>query len=395
MNREDDDARRAAARDGGPPSREAARARVEQHNHEPPFALCGPTRTLIADGVRHRYRDVGAAQAALRSGEAPIVLGALPFDVTRPAALLAPEAVTATDGPPDWPVGALPPVRVAQAIPAPPDYRDRIRRACEQLAADDNPLHKVVLARALRLVADAPLDARVILRRLIAADPAAYGYLVDLSAAGEEYAGAALVGASPELLVARRGDHVECRPFAGSAPRAADPDTDAANGAALAASAKNRHEHQLVIETIRTALEPLCDELSIAAEPQLSSTAAVWHLCTPIAGRLRETSTTAIDLALALHPTPAVGGVPTKPAMRLIAELEGDRGFYAGAVGWCDARGDGRWVVSLRCAQLSADRRVALARAGGGIVAESDPDDEVAETTTKFGTILNALGVER
>lgn len=362
---------------------------------QPPFALCGPTRALIADGVRHGYGDVGAAQAALRSGEAPIVLGALPFDVTSPAALLTPETVSATERPPDWPAAGLPAVRVAQAVPPPLDYRDRIRRACEQLAAADNPLHKVVLARALRLVADAPLDARVILRRLIAADPAAYGYLVDLSAAGGEYAGAVLVGASPELLVARRGDRVECRPFAGSAPRGAEPDADAANGAALAASAKNRHEHQLVIETIRAALEPLCDELSIGDEPQLSSTATVWHLCTPISGRLRETSTTAMDLALALHPTPAVGGVPTKAATQLIAELEGDRGFYAGAVGWCDARGDGRWVVSLRCAQLSADRRTALARAGGGIVAESDPDDEVAETTTKFGTILNALGVEQ
>lgn len=362
---------------------------------QPPFALCGPTRSLIADGVRHRYGDVGAAQAALRSAEVPIVLGALPFDVTGPAALLTPESVSVTDGPPDWPAGGLPAVRVAQAVPPPLDYRDRVRRACEQLAAADNPLHKVVLARALRLVAEAPLDARVILRRLIAADPAAYGYLVDLSSAGDEYAGAALVGASPELLVARRGDRVECRPFAGSAPRATDPDADAANGAALAASAKNRHEHRLVIEAIRAALEPLCDELSIAAEPQLSSTATVWHLCTPISGRLRETSTTAVDLALALHPTPAVGGVPTEAAMQLIAELEGDRGFYAGAVGWCDARGDGRWVVSLRCAQLSADRRSALARAGGGIVAESDPDDEVAETTTKFGTILNALGVEQ
>ncbi|OBH61444.1 hypothetical protein A5685_25025 [Mycobacterium colombiense] len=384
MSREDDDARRAAAREG-----------VEHLHREPPFALCGPTGTLIADGVRRRYDDVGAAQAALRSGEAPIVLGALPFDVTRPAALLTPEAVNATNGPPDWPADGLPPVRVAEAAPAPADYRDRIRRACEQLAATDNPLDKVVLARALRLVAEAPLDARVILRRLIAADPAAYGYLVDLTAAGDEYAGTALVGASPELLVARSGERVECRPFAGSAPRAADPQTDAANGAGLAASAKNRHEHRLVIETIRAALEPLCDDLSIAAEPQLSSTATVWHLCTPITGRLRDTSSTAIDLALALHPTPAVGGVPTKAAMRLITELEGDRGFYAGAVGWCDARGDGRWVVSLRCAQLSADRRGALARAGGGIVAESDPDEEVAETTTKFGTILNALGVEQ
>lgn len=384
MSSEDGDAARAAAREG-----------VEHLNTEPPFALCGPTRTLVADGVRRRYDDVGAAQAALRAGDAPIVVGALPFDVTRPAALLTPQAVNVTDGPPDWPGDRLPPVRVAEAVPAPADYRDRVRRACEQLAAADNPLDKVVLARALRLVADAPLDARVILRRLVAADPAAYGYLVDLTAAGGEYAGTALVGASPELLVARNGDRVECRPFAGSAPRAADPQTDAANGAALAASAKNRHEHRLVIETIRAALEPLCVDLSIAAEPRLSSTATVWHLCTPITGRLRDTSSTAIDLALALHPTPAVGGVPTKAAVGLIGELEGDRGFYAGAAGWCDARGDGRWVVSLRCAQLSANRRSALARAGGGIVAESDPDEEVAETTTKFGTILNALGVEQ
>lgn len=362
---------------------------------EPPFALCGPTRTLIADGVRRRHCDVRAAQAALRSGSASIVLGALPFDVHGPAALLEPGAVHITDLPPDWPGGPLPPVHIGAAVPPPAYYRVRIQQACDQLAAPDNPLRKVVLARALRLLADAPLDARIILRRLIAADPTAYGYLVDLTAAGDDYAGVALVGASPELLVERRGDGVVCRPFAGSAPRAADPEVDAANGATLAGSAKNRHEHQLVIEAIRTALEPLCDDLSIAEEPELSRTAAVWHLCTPISGRLRDRSTTAIDLALALHPTPAVGGVPTKVATELINELEGDRGFYAGAVGWCDAHGDGQWVVSIRCAQLSADRRTALARAGGGIVAESDPDEEVEETTTKFATILNALEVKQ
>jgi isochorismate synthase len=362
---------------------------------QPPFALCGPQGSLIADGVRARYCDVRAAQAALLSRSAPIVLGALPFDVNGPAALLVPGAALRSDRPPDWPTGPLPTVRVAAAVPPPADYRARISRARDRLAAPGNSLSKVVLARALRLAADAPLDARVILRRLVAADPAAYGYLVDLTAAGEGYAGAALVGASPELLVARSGDRVTCKPFAGSAARAADPDVDAANGAALAGSAKNRHEHRLVIDTMRAALEPLCHDLTIAPEPQLSRTATVWHLCTPISGRLRDKSTTAIDLALALHPTPAVGGVPTGAASELIAELEGDRGFYAGAVGWCDAGGDGRWVVSLRCAQLSADRRTALAHAGGGIVAESDPDDEVEETTTKFATILNALGVER
>ena len=87
--------------------------------------------------------------------------------------------------------------------------------------------------------------------------------------------------------------------------------------------------------------------------------------------------------------------MPAAAAAELIGELEGDRGFYAGAVGWCDERGDGRWVVSIRGAQLSADRRTADAHAGGGIVAESDPDDEVAETTTKFTTILSALEAQQ
>ncbi|ORJ61956.1 isochorismate synthase [Mycobacterium simiae] len=367
----------------------------EQPTPEPPFALCGPRGTLIGEGVRARYPDLAAARAALTSGAAPIVLGALPFDLEKPAALMVPEAVRRGDTPPDWPTGPLPPVRIAAAVPPAADYRARISRARDALTARGSTLRKVVLARALRLSADGALDGRTILRRLVANDPASYGYLIDLSSAGTDYAGTALVGASPELLVARVGDRVTCQPFAGSAPRAADPERDAANAAALAASAKDRHEHQLVIDTMRAALDPLCSDLTIAAEPQLSCTAAVWHLCTPISGRLRDTSTTAIDLALALHPTPAVGGVPAKAASELIAELEGDRGFYAGAVGCCDAAGDGYWVVSIRCAQLSADRRTATARAGGGIVAESDPDDEVRETTTKFATILTALGVEQ
>jgi isochorismate synthase len=361
---------------------------------EPPFVLCGPTGALVAGGVQGCYSDVAGAQSALRSGAAPIVLGALAFDAHKPAALMAPHSVRRNAGLPDWPTGPLPAVQIAAAVPRPEEHRNRVRRACEQLATPGSKLRKVVLARALRLAADAPMDARAILRRLVAADPAAYGYLVDLSAAGGRYSGMALVGASPELLVARDGETVTCQPFAGSAPRAADPDVDAAAGAALANSAKNRHEHQLVIDAMREALQPLCTELTIASAPRLSRTAAVWHLSTPITGRLRDTSTTAMDLALALHPTPAVGGVPTDAAAELIAALEGDRGFYAGAVGWCDEHGDGQWVVSLRCAQLAADRRTALAHSGGGIVAGSDPDDEVAETTMKFVTILTALGVQ-
>ncbi|ODR12893.1 hypothetical protein AWC26_12455 [Mycobacterium shimoidei] len=361
---------------------------------QPAFALCSPSGVMIASGVRDGYCDVAAAQAALRSGRVPIVLGALPFDLKQPAALMVPRAVRHSETLPGWPVGPLPAVRIAGAVPAPEEHRARVQRACDRLAAPGSELHKVVLARALRLTAAAPLDGRVILRRLVANDPTAYGYLVDLTVAGSQHAGMALVGASPELLVARDGDRVTCRPFAGSAPRARDPELDHAAGVALADSAKNRHEHQLVVDVMAEVLEPLCSELTVAPTPQLDHTAALWHLSTPISGRLRDSSTTAMDLALALHPTPAVGGVPSDAAAQLIGELEGDRGFYAGAVGWCDARGDGRWVVSIRCAQVSADRRTALAHSGGGIVAESDPDDELAETTTKFVTILTALGVQ-
>lgn len=362
----------------------------------PSFILTGPTgndlvKTVVAEGIRTVYADISEAAAALRDGSARLVVGALPFDLRAPAALLTPRRVG--DTLPRRAPGQMPTVRIAEARPDPAVHRARVERALRTLRDPENPLQKLVLARALRLVAEHPMDPLTILHRLVDADPEASGYLTDLSPAGDAYRGTVLVGASPELLVARVGERVVCQPFAGSAPRSADPGTDEANGAALAASGKDRHEHQLVVDTMRACLEPLCTDLRVAAEPRLSSTAALWHLNTPIRGTLRRSATTAIDLALALHPTPAVGGVPTVAAVDAIAEVEADRGFYAGAVGWCDARGDGRWVVAIRGAELSADRCSALTRAGGGIVAESDPDDEVAETTTKFRTVLTALGV--
>lgn len=358
----------------------------------PSFVLSGPGGTLVAQGVETPYPDIGAAQAALRSGTLPILVGALPFDVSARAALMAPLRYRFSNGLPRWAVRPLPAVRIAATEPPAEQHGERIRRALAALRDPDNALGKVVLARGLELTADAPLEVQTVLRRLAAADPHAYSYLADLTPAGADYAGRALIGASPELLVARHGDTVTCRPFAGSAPRSPDPETDRANGAALAASAKNRVEHSLVVDAMRKALDPLCVDLQITPAPHLNSTAALWHLSTPITARLRETSTTALDLALALHPTPAVGGVPTETAAAMIADLEGDRGFYAGAAGWCDRHGDGRWVVSIRCAVLSADRRGAHAYSGGGIVADSDVNDEIAETTTKFTTILSALG---
>lgn len=361
---------------------------------EPTFVLSTGGSAVVAEGVHTAYKSIAEAKTSLTSHSAPIIVGALPFDMSRPAALIRPQDVAFLDTLPQWPLRPLPAVRVVETLPEPAEHRARIAAALARLRDPASGLHKVVLARALRLAADGPLDARTVVDRLAAADPAANVYLADLTAAGTEYSGTVFVGASPELLVARHGDRVVCAPFAGSAPRSNDPRVDSASGEALAASAKNLHEHELVVDAMREALEPLCVDLQIPPTPQLSRTAAVWHLFTPITGQLREKSTTALDLAVALHPTPAVGGSPTAAAADLIGELEGDRGFYAGAVGWCDQRGDGRWVVSIRGAHLSADRRTAVAHAGGGIVAESDPDDEVDETTTKFTTILSALGVE-
>ncbi|MGV0715244.1 isochorismate synthase [Mycolicibacterium sp. XJ662] len=357
---------------------------------EPCFVLVSGG-AVVAEGVHTAFPNVAEARAALASHSAPIIVGALPFDMSKPAALMRPQAVQFLDEPPQWPLRALPSVRIVETRPEPDEHRARVEAALQRLRDPGSAMRKVVLARALRLAADGPIDARTVVDRLVVADPTANAFLADLTAAGGGYSGSALVGASPELLVARGGDQVVCAPFAGSAPRLSDPEADAASGAALAASSKDRYEHQLVVDAIRDALDPLCTDLDIAPEPKLRKTDAVWHLYTMISGQLRDKSTTAMDLAVALHPTPAVGGVPADEAADLITELEGDRGFYAGAVGWCDQRGDGRWVVSIRCAQLSADRRTATAYSGGGIVAESDPDDEVAETTSKFATILSAL----
>ena len=176
------------------------------------FVLSGPAGTLSADAMTTAFADIAAAQAALRSGEAPIVVGALPFQPNAAAALFVPREVRRGTAPLPGPDAALPAVRVVAQIPPADEHRARIRRALDELNAPRTALHKVVLARGLRLAADAPLDAGTLLRRLITADPSGYGYLVDLSAAGDGYTGTVLVGASPELLVARDGDRVRPSP---------------------------------------------------------------------------------------------------------------------------------------------------------------------------------------
>ncbi|NLU84772.1 isochorismate synthase [Rhodococcus sp. HNM0569] len=353
-----------------------------------------PGYCLRATGSAAGFDTIADGREALRSGAHEYIVGALPFDLRSPAALTAPAFVDHSAGPFDAGEPAAPPrVSEVRAEPEPETHLARLDRALGELRSPETALEKVVIARTLRVDFDESLDPDVLLSRLVAADHAGNGFRVDLSPAGADHAGCTLVGSSPEVLVARKGTVVTCHPLAGSAPRYTDPDADRASADALAASAKDRREHALVIDSLRSALAPLCSSVDAPATPTLTHTPALWHLGTPIRATLRDKDTTALDLAAALHPTPAVCGTPTDSARELITGLEGDRGFYAGTVGWCDSAGDGEWLVTIRCAELSADGRSARAYAGGGIVAESDPAAELAETSTKFRTVLRALGV--
>ena len=179
-------------------------------------------------------------------------------------------------------------------------------------------------------------------------------------------------------------------PLAGSAPRSGDPEEDRANADALLASAKDREEHAIVVEAIEDVLGTFCEHLDHDREPVLVETANVWHLATRFEGQLRDPSPNVVELVAALHPTPAVGGTPTAVATAAIDELEPfDRGGYAGAVGWMDAEGDGEWAIALRCARLDGQR--ATLYAGAGIVADSQPADELDETDRKFRAFLDSL----
>lgn len=248
-------------------------------------------------------------------------------------------------------------------------------------------LSKVVLSRTLKLELDAALDLPALLARLAAKNGQGYTYAVPLAGAEEVF-----LGATPELLVRRVGSRVVLNPLAGSAARSADREEDHNIGQALLRSTKDLQEHAIVIDEIAKVLRPLCRTLSLPDHPELLATDALWHLSTLIEGELLDPDMTSLDLAFALHPTPAVCGYPKQAAFDAIMDLEPfDRGFFAGFVGWMNASGDGEWAVSLRCAQCSP--RHATLSAGAGIVPGSVPERETAETQTKFRTMLSALGL--
>ena len=242
-------------------------------------------------------------------------------------------------------------------------------------------LQKVVLARDVHLWSRRPFDTDRVLADLAERFPSCTTFLVDH-----------LVGASPELLLRRDGMTIRSRVLAGTAARGTDPEDDLALGAALLASTKDRHEHDLALRSAVAALAPTCTDLTFPDAPSLVRLDNVQHLGSDLVGTLRSDGDTHVLALLArLHPTAAVGGAPRAEAVAAIRELEGmSRGRYAGPVGWCTPDGDGEFAIALRCAEVRGDR--ARLFAGAGIVAGSLPEEELTETWLKLRAMTGVLG---
>jgi len=330
------------------------------------------------------------------TGAGPVAVGWVPYEPGGAGELVVP-AVTVRVGPDghpwittidDAPTGELVPAgsppTAAGAFSIEPvtlvdHYLDAVAAVRDAVRA--GVLTKAVIAREITVRAADPIDVHGVLRRLDASFGSSYRYSVG-----------GLVGASPELLVEVDGRTVRSYPLAGTAPRTGDIERDRRIADQLLASTKDQVEHRVVIDVIHDTLLPWCSYLDWEPEPSIITVANVQHLGTQMEGQLSAPPPSVVELVRALTPTPALGGHPRAEALAMIAEVEGvDRDCYGGAVGWVDAAGNGTWAVTIRGAQLSPDRRSARLWAGGGIVADSDPLAELAETQAKFQAMLSAL----
>jgi isochorismate synthase len=270
--------------------------------------------------------------------------------------------------------------RYEVASPMPPaHYEEAVARAVQRIRAGE--LEKIVLAREVEVHAPAPHDPAAVLGLLRAAFPSSFVFAVGRG-------DATFVGATPELLVRRQGHRATTVALAGSTRRSADPAVDDHLAEALLRSDKDLEENAIVARRIARALRPHAVWVTAAPDPVVVKVANIQHLARPIRAQLTR-PTGAVELAGALHPTPAVGAEPAA-ALPLIPALEGlDRGWYASPVGWTDAIGDGEFCVALRSALLRGS--VARCYAGCGIVRDSVPAAELAETELKLQVMLPVL----
>ena len=342
-------------------------------------------------GLAKRVADT-LQQAKEQGHLQPIVTGAVAFDHHKKASLYIPAAVQ--QGPSlqqeERGEAGSAPTAVSELvqIPNPAQYKQGVAQGIEKIKSGE--LDKIVLSRSLKLSLQEPVDIPQLLRKLAYQNKHGYTFAADISSGGEN---STLIGASPELLVSRQGMAVTANPLAGSRPRSKDPVEDKKRAEELLSSAKDLHEHALVVEAVAKALQPFVKNIEVPEKPSLITTETMWHLSTVVKGELADAEVSSLDMAIALHPTPAVCGAPTEKARQAIAQIEPfDRSFFTGMIGWCDEEGNGEWVVTIRCAE--AKENTLQLFAGAGVVGESKPEEELAETGAKFQTMLRAMGIQ-
>lgn len=347
------------------------------------------TPAIGADDANSLFQKtvVQALDRARKTGQSnPVIVGAIPFDPTEASCLYIPEHAEwrARNTVAQTGVATLPELIEQKNIPDEQAFKRAVEHAIVNFRHSD--VRKAVLSVQRELVFAQDVDVGAMQNNLRAQNQGGYHFRVPMPD------GATLIGVSPELLVRKEGLSFVSNPLAGSAKRMADPQADRLNADWLSASEKDHYEHGLVTQDIVTQLGELCTQLNVPQRPSLISTPALWHLSTRIEGTLADPAVSALQLACRLHPTPAVCGVPTERARRLIRFVEPfERGLFTGMVGWCDAQGNGEWVVTIRCGTVKRNRVRLFA--GAGIVEASNPDSEWAEVQTKLGTMLRACGL--
>lgn len=335
-------------------------------------------------------------------GTGPIAVGSFTFDPDRSeerSVLVVPQVIIGRRGEMSW-LTKLTPGRADMTMPklgepteAPEGLNLRGGSMDEAVWTEivstvvglirDEQVHKVVLARDLRVSADAPFDLRHLLKRLLDAYPMTWSYLVD-----------GMIGATPELLLRRQGGLVTSRVLAGTVWREHESIDPVLKAAELARSQKDISEHEFAVESVAQALAPFCQAMNVPEAPSVLKLPNVMHLATDITGVVEE-GTSSMALAAALHPSAAVCGTPRHDALDVISEFESlDRGRYAGPVGWTNRRGDGEWAIALRGGHVRPETPNEIQLfAGAGLVADSEPTNELAETQAKLIPMLQALGL--
>lgn len=365
------------------------------------------TRGIAARVASHEAKDFLATiqvdDSVNAPGSGPVLIGAIPFDSQQPHDFVLPKILvcksedgrcwvtTIQDTEPEKsesidldlsPIHAPSATSSSYTVTPGVDIETYLHAVtAARNAVRNGAITKAVIARDVFVSSSQPIDIHSVLLRLRNSFGSSYQFSVD-----------GFVGASPELLVSIVDGEVSSHPLAGTSPRTGDPTTDAQLATSLLSSTKNQIEHRIVIDAVHDTLLPWCSYLDWEPEASIVAVANVQHLGTHMLGRLSEPFLHVLDAVYALSPTPALGGHPRDKALKLIADVEGmSRGRYGGAVGWFDSQGNGVWAVAIRCAEYSNNNMTARLFAGGGIVADSEPLSELAETQAKLQAMLAAI----